>query len=217
MHWAAALIAAAAGVPAGYAASVLIVRLPGGPAAGQRGVRRLVPGTLTVAGCAAMGLRFGLSPVLPAYCYLAVLSVTLGFIDARHRRLPDVLTLSGYPAGAVLLGAAAAAVPGGPRLLVHAVLGAALAGALYLVLACLYPQGIGWGDIKLSGVLGMFLGWLGARAFVTGLVSPFALAAVSGAAMIAAGAATRKSRIPFGPYMAGAAVAVILASPFLPA
>jgi len=63
----------------------------------------------------------------------------------------------------------------------------------------------------------MFLGWLGARAFVTGLVSAFVLAAISGAAMIAAGAATRKSRIPFGPYMAGAAVAVILASPFLPA
>ena len=172
---------------------------------------------LTVAGFAAMGLRFGLSPVLPAYCYLAVLSVTLGFIDARHRRLPDVLTLSAYPAGAALLGAAAVCVPGGPRLLAHAVLGAALAGGLYLVLACLYPPGIGWGDVKLSGVLGMFLGWLGARAFVTGLVSPFVLAAVSGAAMIAAGAATRKSRIPFGPYMVGAAAAVILASPFLPA
>ena len=134
---------------------------------------------LTVTGFAAMGLRFGLSPVLPAYCYLAVLSVTLGFIDARHRRLPDVLTLSAYPAGAALLGAAAVCVPGGPRLLAHAMLGAALAGGLYLVLACLYPPGIGWGDVKLSGVLGMFLGWLGARAFAAGLVSPFVLTAAS--------------------------------------
>ncbi len=215
MRWAAALIAAAAGVPAGHAARVLIGRLPG-PGAGQ-GVPRLAPGMLTVTGFAAMGLRFGLSPVLPAYCYLAVLSVTLGFIDARHRRLPDVLTLSSYPAGAALLGAAAACVPGGPRLLVHAVLGAVLAGGFYLVLACLYPPGLGWGDVKLSGVLGMFLGWLGARAFAAGLVAPFVLTAAAGAVLIAAGAATRNSRIAFGPFMVTATAAVILASPFLAA
>ena len=47
----------------------------------------------------------------------------------------------------------------------------------------------------------------------TGLVFPFVLAAVSSAAMIAAGAATRNSRIPSGAYMTGAAAAVVLASP----
>jgi leader peptidase (prepilin peptidase)/N-methyltransferase len=213
MHWAAALIAAAAGVPAGQAARVVIGRLPG-PDAGQP-VPRLAPGMLTVAGFAGMGLRFGLSPVLPAYCYLAVLSVTLGFIDARHRRLPDVLTLTAYPAGAALLGAAAAFVPGGPRLLAHAVLGGVLAGGFYLVLACLYPPGLGWGDVKLSGVLGMFLGWLGARALAAGLVAPFVLTAASGAVLITAGAATRHSRIAFGPFMVTATAAVILASPFV--
>ncbi len=61
-------------------------------------------------------------------------------------------------------------------------------------------------------VPGMFSGWPSARAFATGLVFPFALAAASSAPMTAAGAATRKSRIPSGPYMTGAA-AVILASP----
>ena len=60
---------------------------------------------------------------------------------------------------------------------------------------------------------GMFPGWPGAGAFATGLVFPFVLCAASSAAMIAAGAATRKSRIPSGPYMTGAAAAVILASP----
>ena len=215
MHWAAALIAAAAGVPAGHAARVLIGRLPG-PGAGQP-VPGLAPGMLTVTGFATMGLRFGLSPVLPAYCYLAVLSVTLGFIDARHRRLPDVLTLTAYPVGAALLGASAAFVPGGPRLLAHALSGAVLAGGFYLVLACLYPPGLGWGDVKLSGVLGMFLGWLGARAFAAGLVAPFVLTAAAGAALIAAGAATRHSRIAFGPFMVTATAAVILASPFLAA
>ena len=59
----------------------------------------------------------------------------------------------------------------------------------------------------------MFPGWPGARAVATGLVFPFVLAAASSAAMIAAGPAPRKSRIPSGPYMTGAAAAVILASP----
>jgi leader peptidase (prepilin peptidase)/N-methyltransferase len=214
MPWITALTAAAAGVPAGYAVSGLISRLAGGDDSRPRARwLALAPGALTVAGFAAMGLRFGPSPALPAYCYLAALSVTLGFTDVRCRRLPDVLTLSGYPAAAGLLGAAAAFVPGGPRLLARAGLGAALAAGFYLLLAWVYPSGLGWGDVKLSGVLGMFLGWLGARAFAAGLVAPFVLAAVTGAALIVAGAATRHSRIAFGPFMVIAAAVVILAGP----
>ncbi len=62
------------------------------------------------------------------------------------------------------------------------------------------PAGPGLGRRKAirPGVPGMFPGWPGARAFATGLVFPFVLATASSAAMIAAGAATRKSRIPFG-------------------
>jgi hypothetical protein len=59
----------------------------------------------------------------------------------------------------------------------------------------------------------VFPGWPGAGAFAAGLVFPFVLAAASSAAVIAAGAATRKSRIPSGPYMTGAAATVILAGP----
>jgi leader peptidase (prepilin peptidase)/N-methyltransferase len=207
IRWVAAMVSAAAGVPAGYAVTVLIKRL----ASGAGG--RAVPGLLTVAGFAAMGLRFGPSPVLPAYCYLAALSVTLGFTDARCRRLPDVLTLSSYPAAAALLGAAAPFVPGGPRLLARAALGGALAAGFYLLLACVYPRGLGWGDVKLSGVLGMYLGWLGPRAFAAGMVAPFVLAAVTGTILIGAGAATRHSRIAFGPFMVSAAAAVVLVTP----
>ena len=59
----------------------------------------------------------------------------------------------------------------------------------------------------------MFPGWPGAGAFATGLVLRSLPAAASSGPMIAAGAATRKSRIPSGPCMTGAAAAVILASP----
>jgi len=84
-----------------------------------------------------------------------------------------------------------------------------------LALACQYPRGLGWGEVRPSGrsAGACSPGWPGARAFATGLVFPFVLAAACGAAMIAAGAAPRKSRIPSGPCMTGAAAAVILASP----
>ncbi len=82
-----------------------------------------------------------------------------------------------------------------------------------LALACPYPRGLGWGDVRRSGRgAGHVPGWPGARAFGPGSF-PFVLAAASSAAMIAAGAATRKSRIPSGAYMTGAAAAVVLASP----
>ena len=69
-----------------------------------------------------------------------------------------------------------------------------------------------WGDVKLSGVLGLYLGWLGAAAVAAGLLGAFVLAALAGLGLIAAGRATRKSRIPFGPFMLVSAIAVIAAS-----
>jgi hypothetical protein len=65
--------------------------------------------------------------------------------------------------------------------------------------------------VKLSGVLGMFLGWLGTPAFAAGLAAPFVLA-ISGTALIWAGAATGHSRIAFGLFMVSAAAAVVLVS-----
>ena len=67
------------------------------------------------------------------------------------------------------------------------------------------------GDVKLSGVLGLYLGWLGAAA-AAGLLGAFVLAALAGLGLIAAGRATRKSQIPFGPFMLASAIAVIAAS-----
>lgn len=216
MQWITALAAAVAGVPAGLAASVLISRIASTDAdsAARSRTRHFAPTLLAVAGFAAMGVRFGPSPALPAYCYLVALSVVLAFVDAKHRRLPDVLTITSYPAGIALLGAAAAFLPNGLGFLLHAMLGGAAAVAFYLFLAAISPSGLGWGDVKLSGVAGLYLGWLGARAFVAGLAGGFVLAAVAGIVLIAAGKATRKSQIPFGPFMLAGALTAILASPY---
>lgn len=172
----------------------------------------LTTATLTagVACCAAMAARFGWTVLLPALCFLVLLGVPLTVIDIRQHRLPDRLTLPAYPAALALLGIAVIYMQNAQRLLTHALLGLAAALVFYLLLAVIYPAGIGFGDVKLAGVLGLYLGWFGARAFLAGLAGGFVLAAVFGIALIAAGRATRKTQVPFGPFMLAGAVGAIL-------
>jgi leader peptidase (prepilin peptidase)/N-methyltransferase len=167
---------------------------------------------LTAAVFAVLAWRFGPRPVLPAYCYLGAVGVALAIIDARHRRLPDALTLPSYPVALVLLGIAALAGPGGARHYLTALAGLAAAGLVFAAQAVIYPAGLGWGDVKLSGLLGCYLGWLGVGPLVTGLVAGYLLAAGAGLALLAARRATRRTLVPFGPFLLLGTLAAILLS-----
>jgi leader peptidase (prepilin peptidase) / N-methyltransferase len=165
----------------------------------------------TAAVLAAQALVLGPHLVLVAYCYLGVTGVALAFIDARCRRLPDALTLPAYPAGLVLLGIAALTSAGGGRHYLEALAGMAAAWLLFAVQALAYPAGVGWGDVKLSGVIGLYLGWLGIGPLVAGVFAGYLLAAVTGAGLLIARRASRGSPIPFGPFLlAGALLAILL-------
>ena len=70
------------------------------------------------------------------------------------------------------------------------------------------------GDVKLAGVLGLFLGFLGPEQLVIGIAGGFFVGGVIGVAMIAARKAGRKSAMPFGPWMlAGAWIGVLAGQP----
>jgi leader peptidase (prepilin peptidase) / N-methyltransferase len=166
----------------------------------------------TIATVVAVAVRFGLSPQAPAFCALAGAGVPLAFIDARESRLPNAMTLPAYPACLALLGAAAPFVPGGTARFVHALIGMAAAVAFFGVLLLVSPTGIGMGDVKLAGPLGAYLGWLGATAFLAGLLAGFALAAAAGLGLVLAGKATRRSQFPLGPFLIAGTLAVALAS-----
>lgn len=166
---------------------------------------------VTAATFAAVAVRFGVSPLLPAFWYLAAVAVPLAFIDARQRRLPDALTLPSYPVALLLLGLAAPAVPGGPARLVHALAGMAAAIAFFGLLLVVSPAGIGLGDVKLAGVLGIYLGWLGLAPFVAGIVAGWLLAGIAAAGLLVSGRATRRSEIPLGPFLIAGSLAAILA------
>jgi leader peptidase (prepilin peptidase) / N-methyltransferase len=214
---------AVVGVVLGPFLSALTLSVPSGdPVLGKRwwrggdaSRRRIALVTALAAGTlGAVAGAVGAEPQLPAYLWLAAVGVTLAVIDLETLRLPDRLTLPSYPAGLVLL-----AIPGDWPALGRAVLAAAVAGAAALLLALLAPSGgLGLGDVKLVGVLGLFLGWLGWGVLVVGVALGFALGAVVAVGLLASGRAGLRDHLAFGPWLiAGALVAVVAGRPLVDA
>jgi leader peptidase (prepilin peptidase) / N-methyltransferase len=148
----------------------------------------------------AFALHFGIHADLPAFLYLAAVGVALGMIDIDLQRLPDVLTLPSYPVGLALLGVAAV-VDHVPHTFVQALLGMVALFAFYALVWLVYPAGMGLGDVKLAGVLGLYLGWLGWGSLVVGAFAAFAVGAVVSIAIVVFKDGGRKTRVPFGPFM----------------
>jgi len=155
--------------------------------------------------------RFGITWDLPAYLYLASITVPLAVVDLRTLRLPNAVTLTSYPVVALLL-LLPAAIDGRWSDYGRAALAGAVLLALYLVLHLVNPAGMGLGDVKLSGPLGALLGWISWNALLWGALAGFLLGAVAGLVLIALRRAGRRSEIPFGPWMLAGTWLAILAS-----
>jgi leader peptidase (prepilin peptidase)/N-methyltransferase len=152
----------------------------------------------------------GPGPGLPLYVALAVYGTGLGAVDLICHRLPTDLVYAGLAVG--LLGFTAVAVVTGQwGTLLRAVLGAAALAAVFFVLYLVPGQNLGFGDVRLAGLLGLFLGWLGWPAVVWGALLPWLVNAPVALGLLLARRVHRKSRLPFGPAMlAGALLATVL-------
>jgi len=163
---------------------------------------------------ALIAWRFDSQPLaIPAYLWFVSAGLALAVIDLDTMRLPNVLTLSSYPAVGVLL-----LIPAIGYADWSAYLRTYLAGAavfvIYAILVAVYPRGMGLGDLKLSGVIGMVLGWVSWATVVVGGFLGFFLGAVVGGGLMLSSRATRKTKIPFGPFMImGAVVAIFVGNP----
>jgi leader peptidase (prepilin peptidase)/N-methyltransferase len=153
--------------------------------------------------------------MLVAFLYLAAVSVVLALIDLDTHTLPNRIVLPSYVVGAALLGAAAI-LSGDYAALLRAGIGLAALWFAYLLMALAYPGGMGFGDVKLAGVLGLFLGYLGWGQLIVGAFAAFLLGGLFSLALLVTRKANRKSGIPFGPWMLGGAwVGALLGEPIL--
>jgi leader peptidase (prepilin peptidase) / N-methyltransferase len=153
--------------------------------------------------CALVVLKFGAdSDVwLPLVFVLLLIPITL--IDLEFTIIPNSLTLLGAVAAIVLTAALQS-----DHLVAHLIAGAA-AGGFFLIAAIVYPAGMGMGDVKLAGVMGLVLG----RAVVPAIFAALLLGTIVGAGVMARYGVRegRKKGIPFGPWLAAGSLVGLFA------
>jgi leader peptidase (prepilin peptidase)/N-methyltransferase len=174
----------------------------------QIGVEPLVVELATATLFVLFGVHFGLELELVAFCVLGAGLVALTWIDLHTQRLPREITFTTIAIGAPLL-VAAALVDDEPERIWMMVLGAGIALALMLTIYLASRGGLGDGDVRLSPLLGMYLGWLNPGIVPIGLFFGFLLGAVAGVAAMAFGGAGRKTALPFGPFLAAGTVLAV--------
>jgi leader peptidase (prepilin peptidase)/N-methyltransferase len=159
-------------------------------------------------------VRLDQVPALPAYLYLGAAGVVLSLIDLDSHRLPNAIIVPSYVILAVLLTAGAAWQHDWVSL-ERALVGGAALFCFYFVVAFAYPAGMGFGDVKLSGLLGGRLAYLSWGTLVVGAFAGFVLGSVAGIAVIMIWGGTRKTQLPFGPFMISGAMVGIFAGEML--
>lgn len=157
---------------------------------------------------AAVGWSWALVPLL----FLVPVGVALAVVDWRTQLLPTRVIAPSFVVvvALVLLGWA---VTGEHEAVVRAGWGWLGAGGLFGLLWLVHPRGMGYGDVRLSGVLGIALGQLGWGPLVIGIYAGFVLGGVGGVVLARAGRGSGR-QFPFGPFMlAGALVGVLVGAP----
>lgn len=165
----------------------------------------LLNGLLTL----ALFLRFGLSIAFAALFIFCSALVVITFIDLEHQIIPDEISLSGIILGFLL----SFMIPRHSWL--NSLLGILLGGGSLLLVAWGYEkltgkEGMGGGDIKLLAMMGAFLGWKAVPFII--FVSSLA-GSIIGISIMLIRKKDSKLAIPFGPYLALAAILYIFYGP----
>ncbi len=175
------------------------------PGPAERAAAGLVGGALLAGAAARFGPAPALAPYAVLFCGLLVLSLT----DLRVGLVPRVFL---YPTAllvAVGLVAASALASDWHSLWVAAA-SAACGFAVLFALWWFFPRGMGFGDVRLAGLVGGALGWIGPYEVYLGFAAAFVLGAVTGLALALRQGTGRKTRLPFGPALAAGCVVGVL-------
>src|SRR3954451_8151323 len=157
---------------------------------------------LTAVAFLSVVLVRGFHPELLALIPFTAMLIAVAFIDLQHKIVPNKIMLPAAVWG--LVTAVAFRTHMAPELLI------AGAGAFvfFLLAALIHPKGMGMGDVKLAGVMGLYLG----ASIVPAMLIGFLTGSIVGIAMLARyGGAARKVGIPFGPFLALGGFTALLA------
>lgn len=159
----------------------------------------LASGLLFLAVFAKLGLSW--QPELIPYLLLVTVLIIVSAIDLQHQIIPNRVMYPSIPLGLAAMGAVALA-RWDAGIFLRSLAGLAIGGVPLGLLALLLPRGMGMGDAKLAAFTGIFIGYQQ----ITAHFLAFLLGSLVGLILIAAGKKGRKSRIPFGPFLAAGAV-----------
>ncbi|MCW2510895.1 MAG: Peptidase prepilin type [Modestobacter sp.] len=176
-------------------------------------LRVALTSVLAAAAVAAAPALTGDRPATLALAWFGAAAVVLAGVDLARHRLPDRVI---HPAAAVCAAALLvdAAVTGAWGALVRAVAAAVVAFALATGARLVSPAGLGGGDVKLMGLLGLVLGWAGWGVLMSGVFVGFLVGALGSLLLMAVGRAGWRTRVAFGPpLLVGAYLSLWLAAP----
>jgi leader peptidase (prepilin peptidase)/N-methyltransferase len=171
------------------------------PTTRERAVRALTPVTF-----ALMALRWEATTVLVPFLFLAAVLVVVSLIDLEHYRIPDKIVFPALAVSAGLIAFVSLLEGFDPVFLRNAVIGSVAYFVLLLVPHLIYPKGMGFGDVKLALLMGLYLGWIYADPFRSVALIMWALVLGSLLGVLAGvGFAIirgRRAEFPFGPALA---------------
>jgi leader peptidase (prepilin peptidase)/N-methyltransferase len=176
-------------------------------------LRSLLTSVLLAGLLAGAVLVAGARPALLALGWAAAAGVVLGSVDLAVHRLPDRVT---YPALAACSAALVldAAVTGDGTALVRAAAAAVATAAVAALGWLVVPAGLGLGDVKLLGLLGLVLGWVGWGVLFAGVFLGLLVGSVAAVGLLVSRRAGLRTAVPFGPpLLAGAVLALALQGP----
>lgn len=198
-------------VPDGEPPKVPYVDLAGSP------TLRVWGPVVSAVAAAALGARLGWSHDLLVVVPVVPVGVVLAYIDWRTRLLPRLLVLPAT-AVAVVAGLLGWALTGEADDLVRGGIGMAATFGLYWLLWWVHASGMGFGDVRLSALLGFALGHVGWSELAVGVYLPFLLLGLPGLvlALVRRDRTLLKAAFPFGPAMlVGAWIAVLVGEPVI--
>jgi leader peptidase (prepilin peptidase)/N-methyltransferase len=171
---------------------------------------------LLLAALLAGALLFtGVRPATVAFAWAGAAAVVLASVDLLAHRLPDRVTYPAYAVCAVAL-AVDAAVLGAWGPVIRALVAAVVVFAGAATAAALTPEGLGFGDVKLLGLVGLLLGWVGWDVLLAGVFFGLLTGGVVSLALLATRRAGWRTALPFGPPLLGGAVLALALGGQLP-